>query len=82
MEAYYAGKLIADNKESDLFDEEIVNWQNINQYWPDTWSLSDHGNIHHYHLNGVEYQCRDNNDLCPDGVDVGNIASQDIIIQS
>lgn len=26
-------------------------------YWPNTWTISDHGNVHHYHLDcpGVSY---------------------------
>jgi len=37
---FYIGKKIADT------EEELRQWMETNQFWPDVWFISDHGNAH------------------------------------
>lgn len=44
---YSDGKLITHaNDDWDLDREAIEEWMQVNQFWPNVWMLSDHGNLH------------------------------------
>lgn len=55
--AYYAGKKICGpNKDYGTDFKAIKAWMDDNNYWPNIWTVNDHGNISLYSVNnnGVE----------------------------
>ncbi len=51
MKVFCCGKLIGEFQS----DDELLNFMNKEGYWPNTWTLSDHGNLSFRHLPGLKY---------------------------
>ena len=80
MKVYYSGNLIGTFKS----DADLKSYMEKDGFSPDTVTISDHGNIHHYHLDGINYlnrHCKDCRTNCLFELDNADDLSECYIIQ-
>jgi len=53
MKVWHNSKLVGEFKD----DATLLKFMEKDGYWPNLFFISDHGNVHHYHLDGVKYGC-------------------------